>query len=438
VNHLGSLYLDQARYDDAEPLLVRAWQIRCRLLGEEHPDTLASAVQVAYLSLFYGSLAVSDVEGLFAETLETARGVLGDEHLVTLDAMFGLSTAYLFSGRHEEAELLYARGLETAERVLSAEHELALWFMNMVALLRCEQGRFEQSAPLVTRAFEISRRVLGNEHPVTILSMFTRGLMYRFQEQDDEEAESLMEESVQLSRRILGDEHFWTLLYMHNLSNLYRDQGRYEEEEQLLVKVVEGRIRLLGEKSEFTQVSIRNLCLLYEISGQLDKLKTLFLSNSKMFEKQRTELDEGDAALAGHLNGHAWWQATYPVAELRNGPEAIENATKACELTNWQIPAYVDTLAAAHAETGDFASAIERQKKAIDLLTEEERPLQRLDFESRLKLYESGQPARQSYARGMAWDIYCQGRYAEAERMLIKALEFSRRVFGEEHSETQA
>ncbi|MHC4751635.1 MAG: tetratricopeptide repeat protein [Planctomycetota bacterium] len=38
----------------------------------------------------------------------------------------------------------------------------------------------------------------------------------------------------------------------------------------------------------------------------------------------------------------------------------------------------------------------------------------------------------------LAWDIYCQGRYAEAERMLIKALEFSRRVFGEEHSETQA
>jgi tetratricopeptide (TPR) repeat protein len=268
--------------------------------------------------------------------------------------------------------------------------------------------------------------------------MFMRGLIYRFQEQDEEEAESLMEECVQLSRRILGDEHFWTLLYMHSLSNLYRDQGRYEDEEHLLVKVVEGRARLLGEKSEFTRVSIRDLCLLYEISGQFDKLKTLFLSNSKMLEKQRKEVDESDAALAGYLNEHAWRQATYPVAELRNGPEAIENATKACELTNWKVAAYVDTLAAAYAEAGDFAAAIEWQKKAVALLTEAQRARQQFDFESRLKLYESGRPARQSLVRGMAWDVYYLGLYAEAERRLIKALEISRRVFGEEHPETLA
>ena len=99
---------------------------------------------------------------------------------------------------------------------------------------------------------------------------------------------------------------------------------------------------------------------------------------------------------------------------------------------------YVDTLAAAYAEAGDFVSAVEWQKKAIDLLTEEEHPRQWRDFESRLKLYESRQPARQSFVRGMAWDICCQGQYAEAERRLIKALECCRRLFGEEHSETRA
>jgi tetratricopeptide (TPR) repeat protein len=192
---------------------------------------------------------------------------------------------------------------------------------------------------------------------------------------------------------------------------------------------------LIGEEHELTQLCNTDLCLLYEMSGQYDKLKALFL---KLFERQGPELDEGDAALAGLLNSHAWRQATYPAAELRNGPEAVENATKACELTNWQNPAYVDTLAAAYAEVGDFASAIEWQKKAIDLLTEQQRPLFRPDFESRLKRYESGQPARQSYVRTMAWVNMRQGQYEEAERMLVKALEFSRRVFGEEHSETLA
>jgi tetratricopeptide (TPR) repeat protein len=339
--------------------------------------------------------------------------------------------------------------------------------MNQRAAFHFAQGRYEQGAQLVTRAFEIGQRVLGNEHPVTIQSMFMRGSMYRFQEQDDEEAESLMEESVQLSRRILGDEHFWTLVYMQSLSNLYRDQGRYEDGEQLLVKVVEGRVRLLGEDNLLTQVSfiglanmytcqgrhaaaeklltktlerrrhlfgdkdlllqpcMTGLYLLYEMSGQFDKLKTLFLSDSKLFRRLGTEPDKGDAALAICLNGHAWRQATYPMAGFRNGPEAIENATKACELTGWKNAAYVDTLAAAHAESGDFDSAVKWQKKAIDLLIKEQSALPRADFELRLRRYESGLPARESLARNMAGQAYGQRQYGHAEQVLIKALESS-------------
>jgi serine/threonine-protein kinase len=83
------------------------------------------------------------------------------------------------------------------------------------------------------------------------------------------------------------------------------------------------------------------------------------------------------------------------VAEVRNGAKAVENATRACELTNWKNAWYVATLAAAYAEVGDFDSAIKWQKKAIDLLTEEEEELQ-AGFEVQLTLYQSGKPYRES------------------------------------------
>ncbi len=95
------------------------------------------------------------------------------------------------------------------------------------------------------------------------------------------------------------------------------------------------------------------------------------------------------------LNDLAWLRATCLVAEFRDGAKAVEQASKASELTNFKKAHYVGTLAAAYAEAGDFDSAVKRQKKAIDLLTEEEEEL-RADFEERLKLYQSGKPYRES------------------------------------------
>ena len=84
------------------------------------------------------------------------------------------------------------------------------------------------------------------------------------------------------------------------------------------------------------------------------------------------------------------------MAEFRNGSKAVEQATKANELTNWNKAHYVGTLAAAYAEAGDFKSAVKWQKKAIELLTEEEGEELRTDFEGRLKRYQLGKPYRES------------------------------------------
>jgi len=294
-------------------------------------------------------------------------------------------------------------------------------------------GDYKAAEPHLARAYQIRARTYGPENTDTLTSMCDLGTLLYFHQRRYDAAEPLLVGVWQIRRRLLGEDHRDTLVSAIMVAWLYEDQGRHSAAEQLLTKNLERRRRLFGDKDSLTQYFRVELCLLYEMTGQFDKLKAMFL---KRFESQRPELDAGDAALAGYLNEYAWYWATHPAAEVRNGPEAIENATKACELDNWQDPRYVDTLAAAYAEVGDFASAIEWQKKAIDLLTEEPRP--RSDFEGRLKLYESGQPACESYIRSIAWSNYRSGQYATVERQLIRALEFSRRLLGEEHPEIQA
>jgi tetratricopeptide (TPR) repeat protein len=99
-----------------------------------------------------------------------------------------------------------------------------------------------------------------------------------------------------------------------------------------------------------------------------------------------------DAQSPSGYNGAAWILATHPAAELRNGARAVELATKACELTKWKDASYLDTLAAAYAERGQFDKAVEWQEKAVSLALEADKG----GYQARLALYKSGQAYRET------------------------------------------
>lgn len=101
---------------------------------------------------------------------------------------------------------------------------------------------------------------------------------------------------------------------------------------------------------------------------------------------------EIDPAFAVAWNNLAWLLATTPDASLRNGSQAVEFATKACELTSYQKADLLDTLAAAHAEAGQFETAIRRAKEALEKADAQQKPT----IAIRLELYEAGKPFRLS------------------------------------------
>jgi tetratricopeptide (TPR) repeat protein len=91
------------------------------------------------------------------------------------------------------------------------------------------------------------------------------------------------------------------------------------------------------------------------------------------------------------LNALARCEATCPDESVRDGPRAVKRATKACELTDWKYPEYLDTLAAACAENGDFGHAVGFQKKALLIASQ----IEKAEFEARLELYKNHKPYRE-------------------------------------------
>jgi tetratricopeptide (TPR) repeat protein len=92
----------------------------------------------------------------------------------------------------------------------------------------------------------------------------------------------------------------------------------------------------------------------------------------------------------GACNAAAWFRATCEEGKYRDGKQAVVLGTKACELTKWEYCETIDTLAAAHAEVGNFDEAVRWQKKALELAP----PVSKKKMAERLALYESHKPYR--------------------------------------------
>jgi tetratricopeptide (TPR) repeat protein len=66
-------------------------------------------------------------------------------------------------------------------------------------------------------------------------------------------------------------------------------------------------------------------------------------------------------------NNLAWLRATCPDAAVRNGPEALVLARNAVALARTTVSDCLETLAAAHAENGQFAEALKTLQQSRDL-----------------------------------------------------------------------
>ena len=92
------------------------------------------------------------------------------------------------------------------------------------------------------------------------------------------------------------------------------------------------------------------------------------------------------------MNNLAWMLATQPDPRLRNGQEAVRLAQRAADLNGGSDPESLDTLAAAYAETHQFAEAIKVAERAAGLAQSAGETEMARQIQARLKGYRSEQP----------------------------------------------
>jgi tetratricopeptide (TPR) repeat protein len=99
--------------------------------------------------------------------------------------------------------------------------------------------------------------------------------------------------------------------------------------------------------------------------------------------------------LLTQINNRAWLLATHPDASARNGKKAIVLARAVLEDPGLRRSWVLDTLAAAYAEVGQFASATNYAKQALFLARAADDLALGEEISHRLALYHQGQPYRE-------------------------------------------
>jgi Flp pilus assembly protein TadD len=100
------------------------------------------------------------------------------------------------------------------------------------------------------------------------------------------------------------------------------------------------------------------------------------------------------------LNNLAWILATDPDAANRDGADAVRLAQRACDLTHFEEPLFVGTLAAAEAEAGRFDEAAEMGQKAYQLFLASGNKDMAETNKTLLELYRSQRPYHEEPRRG--------------------------------------
>ena len=257
--------LDREMHSSGSRLMLVRWLAASRSLDEAEAalDTIlsendkltgADTVARAYLSAGLLNQAIA----LFEQNLADRERILGPNHPDTLASRNNLASAYRSADRLEQATDLLEQNLTEALRILGPDHPHTLIIRDNLARAYRSAGRLEQAIDLLEQNLADSERILGPNRPHTPASR--NNLARAYQDAGKlEKAIDLFEQTLDDFERILGPDHPHTLITRNNLARAYQDAGRLEQAIDLFEQTLTDSERILGPDHPNTLTARNNL-----------------------------------------------------------------------------------------------------------------------------------------------------------------------------------
>lgn len=271
LDNLALTYHNLNEFQLAEPLYLKAAEIKLNLLGKNHP---LYSTSLRVIAGFYKD--VGDFGKAESFLLKALEGTEKDNPKYT-ETLNNLAYIYQERGEYSKAESTYLDVLKETAVLYSKENESYANTLNNLATLYEGLHDYSKAEPLLIEAKDIRARVVGKTHPAYATSLNNLAEFYRTMG-NYSKAEPIHIEAMEIRIKSLGKNHPDYATSLSNLGSLYMDKDECEKAEPMYLEAKIIFENNFGKLHPSYSVAIENLGSLYlNCTDDLTKVEPLYL-----------------------------------------------------------------------------------------------------------------------------------------------------------------
>jgi serine/threonine protein kinase len=256
------------QYERALTLAEQSVATQEKLIGRDHPKTLASIRELAWCC--YHTRDFERAAKLHEERVNVMMANFGADYEDVVGDWHALIHCWRVPPAPAEHRLERAEStIEKLTAMYGPAHELSLWTKRWLAEVLLELGRGDEAVELLRESLDIQLETHGSEHPQTWRATLDLASLCHWTGKHD--PIPLNERALEIATKQFGPDDIRTYDSMSELAEVYAGAGRLDEAISLAEQGFEGQLAFWGPKNSDRVWGMFILGEAYEYAGRYDE-----------------------------------------------------------------------------------------------------------------------------------------------------------------------
>ena len=176
LKSLGDALYSMGKYEAALEYHQSSYDIRSRILNEDHPDTLRSlhciGADYSKMGKYMKSFKVDE------QVYEARKRLLGEDHPATLRSLQNIGVDIGNLGAYIKAHEVNQQVYDARKRILGEEHPDTLSSLHNIGVDYSFMREYKKAIEVKRQVYDARKRLIGEDHPDTLISLYSIGVDY--------------------------------------------------------------------------------------------------------------------------------------------------------------------------------------------------------------------------------------------------------------------